>query len=298
MCPQRNLPRLKQCMKGTPAARISRWRSTLRNGYIFSVNNTTVSTVEDATKEIEKAVCTHSDLTIIFGTLEKSSLHPQNGTPMIYFDQLRLIGQHLHDIKEVEWLCNEHSYEASRVHSMAPIQLKNKSNKNKLTRRKLQKLPESEWIQWRDSEFLQLDQYEQQGTFGEPQPRPMGCNCLPLLWTYLIKDDDRKKARCNGSPSKKGTVTLGHTYASSLDHNGSRIFGLLQHSATFGSMEQMCQTHLLRLHLLLRHCLFILTSNIFNGGKVRAALQFQRTMCCLFEELCRDIPKAQGCGQH
>ena len=45
MCPRRNLPRLKQCLKGTPAARISLWRSTLRNGYILSVNNTTVSTV-------------------------------------------------------------------------------------------------------------------------------------------------------------------------------------------------------------------------------------------------------------
>jgi hypothetical protein len=41
----------------------------------------------------------------------------------------------------------------------------------------------------------------------------------------LIKDDGRKKARCvcNGSP-KMGTVTLGETYAASLDQTAARIF--------------------------------------------------------------------------
>ena len=71
-----------------------------------------------------------------------------------------------------------------------------------------------------------LDQYEKQQMFGQPTILPEGANCLPLLWTYLHKDDGRKKARCvsSRSPSRKGTVTLGHTYASSLDQNGARIF--------------------------------------------------------------------------
>ena len=146
MCPQRNLPRLKQCMNGTPAAHISRWKSTLCSGYILAVNNTTVSTVEDATRAIEKAVSTKIDLTIVFGTLERSSLHPQNGTPIIYFDHLLLTGQHLNDMKENEWWSNETSNDAmnkyldrysvlqeKKVHSMTPILPKNKSHKHKLT---------------------------------------------------------------------------------------------------------------------------------------------------------------------
>ena len=50
-------------------------------------------------------------------------------------------------------------------------------------------------------------------------------NILSFLWTYLIKDDGTKKAPCvcNGAPSR-GTVTLGPTYAGSLDQTGARIF--------------------------------------------------------------------------
>ncbi len=57
---------------------------------------------------------------------------------------------------------------------------------------------------------------------------PAGANCLPLLWTYYLiyKDNGWKKAQCvcNGAPSKKGSVTLGHTYAGSLKHSGNRTF--------------------------------------------------------------------------
>ena len=76
------------------------------------------------------------------------------------------------------------------------------------------------------SERKQLDQYEAQNTFGPPCPPPLNANILPLLWTYIIKADGTKKARCvcNGAPSKKGSITLGATYAGSLDHTGSRLF--------------------------------------------------------------------------
>ena len=65
--------------------------------------------------------------------------------------------------------------------------------------------------------------------FSEPQPIPRGANSLPFLWTYVVKDDGTKKARasCNGSPRMTGTVTLGQTYAASLDHTASRMFWAL-----------------------------------------------------------------------
>ena len=239
ICPLRNLPRLKSCVKGTPAARISRWRSVLRNAYILSINGSSITTIDDVVETISSAQTNNDEIRIVFGTMDKSALHPQHGTPLVYFDQLRLIGQHLHEIKENDWWNKHQSSDAiesyfakffpataATVNTISPILPKNKSHKNRLTRRKLKQLPHDEWISWQQSEFLQLDQYEKQETFGSPQPRPHGSNCLPLLWTYLIKYDGRKKARCvfNGSPSKKGTVTFGHTYAASLDQNGSRIF--------------------------------------------------------------------------
>ena len=94
----------------------------------------------------------------------------------------------------------------------------------KLTRRYLQK--QIDWLDWFKSEHKQLNQYEEQSTFGKPEPYPIGANLLNLLWTYLVKDDGTKKARCvcNGSPKMSGTVTLGETYAASLDQTAARIF--------------------------------------------------------------------------
>ena len=76
------------------------------------------------------------------------------------------------------------------------------------------------------SEYKQLNQYHAQGMFGEPVRPPRSCNILPLIWTYLIKSDGTKKARCvcNGSPSHRGSVTMAHTYAAALDQSGARTF--------------------------------------------------------------------------
>ena len=81
-------------------------------------------------------------------------------------------------------------------------------------------------MDWQLSEYKQLNQYHAQGMFGAPMQRPPRSNVLPLIWTYLIKTDGTKKARCvcNGSPSRRGSVTLAHTYAAALDQAGARTF--------------------------------------------------------------------------
>ena len=65
--------------------------------------------------------------------------------------------------------------------------------------------------------------------FSEPTLIPDNTNCLPFIWTYMIKEDGTKKARgvCNGSPQMKGTVTLGQTYTASLDQTCAKIFWAL-----------------------------------------------------------------------
>ena len=69
--------------------------------------------------------------------------------------------------------------------------------------------------------------------FSDPQPIPPDANSLPFIWTYTIKDDGTKKARapCNGYPCMQGTVTIGETYAASLDHTTARIFWALTASS-------------------------------------------------------------------
>ena len=95
----------------------------------------------------------------------------------------------------------------------------------KLTRRKLKET--DTWHKWQQAEYVQLDNYEKQNTFGPPCELPPSANVHNLLWTYIFKEhEQREKARCvcNGSPNRRGCVTLAETYASSLVQSGSRIF--------------------------------------------------------------------------
>lgn len=71
-----------------------------------------------------------------------------------------------------------------------------------------------------------LNQYKEQGMFSDPMPLPSNANALRMLWTYLLKICGTRKSRmvCNGSTRQKGTVTLGHTYANSLEAASERLF--------------------------------------------------------------------------
>jgi hypothetical protein len=210
-------------------------------------------TLTDVKNHINKAV-SNNDATIKIGfaTISQQAMHPQYGVPQLYHDQWNLIGQHLWDIKNSpEWqkevneeiILDIDQSKILRLNHHAKKHFKKnkqwsflcdvpnwykiralKKTPRKLTRRYLLKQPD--WDDWKSSEHKQLNQYESQGTFSEPCPLPDGANCLPLLWTYLIKDCGTKKARCvcNGSNKMKGSVTLRNTYAGALEQTGSRIF--------------------------------------------------------------------------
>jgi hypothetical protein len=62
-----------------------------------------------------------------------------------------------------------------------------------LTRGKLLKQPD--WNNWQVSEFLQLDQYDEQGMFGTPMSMNDKMAVFHSVWTYAIKALACKKAR-------------------------------------------------------------------------------------------------------
>ena len=95
----------------------------------------------------------------------------------------------------------------------------------RLTRGKLLKQPD--WDEWQTSEYLQLDQYDAQGMFGQPVPRGKEMSVFHSVWTYAIKAlDARKKARwaCDGSPRSGQAQILDETYANCVDQTSSRLF--------------------------------------------------------------------------
>jgi hypothetical protein len=95
----------------------------------------------------------------------------------------------------------------------------------KLTRGKL--LKQSDWSDWQESEYLQLNQYFDQVMFGSPQLVNEDTAVFHLVWTYDIKAlDGRKKARCicDGSPRAGQSRILDKTYANCVDQTSSCMF--------------------------------------------------------------------------
>jgi hypothetical protein len=95
----------------------------------------------------------------------------------------------------------------------------------KLTHGKL--LNQEDWSAWHESEYLQLDQYNAQGMFGDPINAKDDAAIFHLVWTYAIKAlDGRKKARCvcDGSTRLGSVQVLDETYANRVDQTNSRLF--------------------------------------------------------------------------
>ena len=209
-CPIRHRPQLKHIYPGTPAARLPKWRSTLRNAYVTKVNDISVTTTEQIITAISNARANHQPVHITFATMNHLDIHPQLGVPQIHFDQLNTIAKHLQQIRNAPTirLCQQDKDNMPQHLTWSKIKQRDDYN---------------EWIQ---SRYKQLDQYEAQEMFEDPAPLPKGANLLPLIWTYVLKPDGTKKARCvcDGNIHRKGTVVLGHTYANSLEQPAARLF--------------------------------------------------------------------------
>ena len=234
---------LSHCDKGTPSARIKKWRSTLKGGNLIKINGDDVQTIAQVENKVAEARQMKIDeLQLTFATEERIPIHTESGVPQLYLDQLNTIGMHLHEMRSSEQYLDieENDMEPfirflqsdpNRELTNLPVTIKPKMKKKKVatqfSRKQLQK--RDDWDVWHASETTQLNNYELQGTFGKPIPRPLNANILNLLWTYMIKTDTTKKARCvcNGNPKRKGSITLAHTFAACLEQPGARTFWAL-----------------------------------------------------------------------
>ena len=237
---------VKAIQPGAAARRVKNWIKRIKYCHILQINGLDISSVNQATNIFQNMTSKTKHYTIRVSQDQRQSIHQDHGLPMLYFDQLATISRHLNNIKMMKSASNtpptqkidisnqeQTRYLAKMLHavktfgtlrSATAILPKNKRSTNKLTRRKLKN--GNNWKDWQDSEYKQLDQYHDQKMFGNPCQLPAGANVLDLLWTYLIKTDGTKKARCvcNGQPKFKGTVVFGYTFTKMLDHVGSRIF--------------------------------------------------------------------------
>ena len=222
---------LIECKKGTSSARIPRWRSQLRGATILEINGTQIQRKKDVEMMIEQSKKENmKTIHITFATSKRVNIHSQRGIPQLFHDQLNILSTYQQELRKKERIvahhCRNDEWE-SIVRQMNDENKECKGNKivpNKLTRKWL--MQQSDWDDWQKSEWKQLDQYQQQNMFGDPEPRPTKANILMLLWTYLVKSTGVKKARCccNGNPGRQGSITLSHTYAACVEQPAQRVY--------------------------------------------------------------------------
>ena len=91
---------LRNCTKGTPAHKIKKWRSTLRDGNLLRMDNKPVSSPEKVKKIVQEArLQNKSTITLTLATEERIPVHIDSGTPQIFFDQLNALAAYLQEIK-------------------------------------------------------------------------------------------------------------------------------------------------------------------------------------------------------
>ena len=210
------------------AAKIPDWRTQLRGAWLIKIGDTIISSVEDASSTLRTLVNSGAQsVTLQFSHPEIRPNLSRNGLPIVSSAPFT---QHVHDQLNNRW---EFTTVAQHLQSSQPTHrhvesggVLNVVNRvMKLTRGKLLKQPD--WNDWRDSEYLQLNQYYDQGLFGTPQLVDEDAAVFHTVWTYAIKAlDGRKKARftCDGSPRSGQAKILDETYANCVDQTSSRLF--------------------------------------------------------------------------
>jgi hypothetical protein len=148
-------------MPGTPSHRLPQWKSRLRHAFLLSFDTTAVHTTSDVHQAIALArQAAQTYVVIVFTKDEAKNNLSAVGLPQLYFAQQRVMKAHIaHTVQAV-------------VHKAI--------TGTKFNRRSLHK--QSDWPEWRDSEWIQLDNYDKQGMFGIPCTAPLDASIFFWVW--------------------------------------------------------------------------------------------------------------------
>jgi hypothetical protein len=223
-----NRVHLKRILPSSPAAKIPDWRSRLRGSRLIRVGDVTVSSIDDVRRALADLVSQHApSTTLLFSHPEVRPSLSHDGVPIVSSAPFSLA---THDQLNFRWefstVADYLRTSGTRYEVVNSGDVRNMTTRAmRLTRGKLLKQPD--WTDWQSSEYLQLDQYFNQGMLGQPHIATDGDSVFHLVWTYNVKAlDGRKKARCvcDGSPRAGQARILDETYANCVDQTSSRLF--------------------------------------------------------------------------
>jgi hypothetical protein len=179
----------------TPGAKVPCWRTRIKGAWLIKIGSDLVHTLtdaQDAFKRLFAAGATTATLLFSHPKIRHDISH--NGLPIMSSAPFH---QRIHDQLNRLWDFStvvEHlQKQPSYMHINDGDVINCVTRAMKLTCGKL--LQQTDWSDWQDSEYLQLDQYAAQGMFGEPVPTSGDDAIFYLVWTYTIKAvDEHKKA--------------------------------------------------------------------------------------------------------
>jgi len=211
----------------TPGAKIPRWRTRIKGAWLIQIGPTVVSTIAEAQQAFQElSASAVPSVTLLFSHPEIRQEISHDGLPIVSSAPFT---QQTHDQLNKRWdfsTVAEHLRKAPPYEIVMDGNVWNTTTKvMKLTRGKL--LRQEDWDDWQTSEYLQLNQYEDQGMFGQPTGVSEEDAVFHLVWTYNIKAvDGRKKARCvcDGSTRSGQVRILAETYANCVDQTSARLF--------------------------------------------------------------------------
>eukprot|EP00956_Cyclotella_meneghiniana_P004202 scaffold5163_cov49-Cyclotella_meneghiniana.AAC.3 len=205
---------LGNIIKSTPAARIDKWRSRCRGAWLMEIDGTPVTNQSQVHDILQRAnEQGKRECPILLAHPEIKAGLTSMGIPQLHIDQMN-----------PKYILNLDHIMKQDANKIADGGVWNWSF-SKLTRGKL--IRQNDWNEWQQSEWKQLDQYYEQGMFGKPTEVLDRSQVFHLVWTYNIKDvDKRKKARCACDGSTRGgkARVLDYTHANCIEHTASRLF--------------------------------------------------------------------------
>jgi hypothetical protein len=182
---------------GTLGAKIPHWRSCIKGAWLIKIDNVNVSTINEVHAAFATAASKgHPYIQLLFSHPEFRQDVSHDGLPIV---SLAPFSQQIHDQMNYCW---DFLTVADHFRKKPPfcvvedgLVLNYVSKAMKLTHGKL--LQHQDWSDWQDLEYLQLNQYEDQGMFGQPVGVTKDDAVFHLVWTYSIKAvNGWKKARC------------------------------------------------------------------------------------------------------
>jgi hypothetical protein len=214
---------------GTPGAKIPRWHTRIRGASLINIGPHHIQSINDDHMALSTIQSngggTHASL--LFAHPEICPDISRRGLPIVssapFFTQR--VHYQLNDRWEFSTVA-EHLQRDPLYRLVDDGGVLNVATRvMKLTRGKLIKQPN--WDKWLESKYLQLDQYDAQGMFGDPTEVDSDATVFCIVWTYAIKAlDGRYKARCtcDGSLHSGQARILNETYANCVDQTEGPIF--------------------------------------------------------------------------